>query len=240
MSDETPRTDAILTEWLPKITAADGDAECKAVILGFVRVLGYHARDLECELAAMTAERDGWKIACEAAQKVARDNEAENAAMRVDLDAAVKWIFDVGVEMESGDDRNVTMAAIRAVNAAATHLERELAAMTAERESAFAALARCISTGEQSPEVDARIYAGIMRIRGDRDEARALLREVYDYLESLKFTPNPNAPGHRHNIPGRWDGDGAACTWCATWSRVRACVQQPDIHHRGTEGTENG
>jgi hypothetical protein len=55
MSD-TPRTDAILTEWMPKITAADGDAECKAVILGFVRVLGYHARDLERELAAMTAE----------------------------------------------------------------------------------------------------------------------------------------------------------------------------------------
>jgi hypothetical protein len=102
------------------------------------------------KLAALQAERDGWKIACEAAQKVARDNEAELA------------------------------------------------------------------------------------------EARALLREVYDYLESLKFTPNPNAPGHRHNIPGRWDGDGAACTWCATWSRVRACVQQPDIHHRGTEATENG
>jgi hypothetical protein len=58
MSDETPRTDAILTEWMPKITAADGDAECKAVILGFVRVLGYHARDLERELAARTAERD--------------------------------------------------------------------------------------------------------------------------------------------------------------------------------------
>ena len=126
---ETPRTDAILTEWMPKITAADGDAECKAVILGFVRVLGYHARDLELELAAMRAERD---------------------------------------------------------------------------------------------------------------EPRALLREVYDYLESLKFTPNPNAPGHRHNIPGRWDGDGAACTWCATWARVRACVQQPDIHHRDTEATENG
>ena len=55
---ETPRTDAILTEWMPKITAADGDAECKAVILGFVRVLGYHARDLELELAATAAKRD--------------------------------------------------------------------------------------------------------------------------------------------------------------------------------------
>jgi hypothetical protein len=42
--------------------------------------------DVEVKRAEVVAERDGWKIACEAAQKVARDNEAELAEARRQID----------------------------------------------------------------------------------------------------------------------------------------------------------
>jgi hypothetical protein len=53
-----------------------------------------------------------------------------------------------------------------------------------------------------------------------------LLTAVHDHMEAARILPHPNAPGHSHNIPGRWDADGTPCEWCATWDRVRECVKQ--------------
>jgi hypothetical protein len=62
--------------------------------------------------------------------------------------------------------------------------ERELAALQAEKEAAFAALERCIETGERSPGVDARLFDGIVRIRSERDEARGQIEALCIALES--------------------------------------------------------
>jgi hypothetical protein len=69
----------------------------------------------------MTAERDGWKIACEAAQKVARDNEAELAEARRQIEAIATLYADCGdcsicpVENVSccGHDQTRCIAAVR-------------------------------------------------------------------------------------------------------------------------------
>ena len=53
-----------------------------------------------------------------------------------------------------------------------------------------------------------------------------LLKAVHDYLEAAMIGPHPDAPGHCHHVHGRWDADGSHCEWCATWDRVRECVQQ--------------
>ena len=53
-----------------------------------------------------------------------------------------------------------------------------------------------------------------------------LLVAVYDYMQAAMIGPHPDAPGHSHNVPGRWDADGAPCEWCATWNAVRECVKQ--------------
>jgi len=33
-----------------------------------------------------------------------------------------------------------------------------------------------------------------------------------------------DAPGHCHNIKGRWDKDGSECQWCKAWQEIRAAV----------------
>jgi hypothetical protein len=72
------------------------------------------------KLAAMTAERDGWKIACEAAQNVARDNEAELAEARRQIEAIATLYADCGdcsncpVEIaRCGHDQTRCIAAVR-------------------------------------------------------------------------------------------------------------------------------
>ena len=52
-----------------------------------------------------------------------------------------------------------------------------------------------------------------------------LLTAVHNYMESGMIRPHPDAPGHSHGFPGHWDTDGSRCEWCATWNRVRECVQ---------------
>ena len=52
-----------------------------------------------------------------------------------------------------------------------------------------------------------------------------LLRQVRDHL--IEAHPaSTDAPGHSHDRPGRWDGDGSPCAWCAVWQRVQACLEQ--------------
>ena len=59
------------------------------------------------------------------------------------------------------------------------------------------------------------------------NEARALLIEVHDYLESDRVDRHDdNAPGHCHGSPGIWDATGEPCEWCATWRRVREYVKR--------------
>jgi hypothetical protein len=53
-----------------------------------------------------------------------------------------------------------------------------------------------------------------------------LLTAVHAHMEAAMIGHHPDAPGHSHNIPGRWDADGTPCEWCATWNRVRECVKQ--------------
>jgi hypothetical protein len=53
-----------------------------------------------------------------------------------------------------------------------------------------------------------------------------LLVAVHDYMQAAMIGPHPDAPGHSHNRPGRWDADGSPCEWCATWNAVRECVKQ--------------
>ena len=53
-----------------------------------------------------------------------------------------------------------------------------------------------------------------------------LLIAVHDYMEAAMIGPHPDAPGHSHNVPGKWDKDGTPCEWCATWNAVRELVKQ--------------
>ncbi len=64
------------------------------------------------------------------------------------------------------------------------------------------------------------------RQKRDIKELRELLKAVYDYLEAEMVHQHPDAPGHSHRDPGRWDTDGSLCEWCATWSRVRERIQK--------------
>ena len=57
-----------------------------------------------------------------------------------------------------------------------------------------------------------------------------LLIAVHDYMEAAMIRPHPDAPGHSHNVPGKWDKDGTPCEWCATWNAVRKCVKQNAPH----------
>ena len=63
------------------------------------------------------------------------------------------------------------------------------------------------------------------RVEGTLDPL-VLLIAVHDYMEAAMIGPHPDAPGHSHNVPGKWDKDGTPCEWCATWNRVRKCVKQ--------------
>ena len=54
----------------------------------------------------------------------------------------------------------------------------------------------------------------------------ALLVAVHAHLEAEMMRPHPDAPGHCHSVPGRWDADGSPCEWCTTWAKVRECVKQ--------------
>jgi hypothetical protein len=58
----------------------------------------------------------------------------------------------------------------------------------------------------------------------DSIDPLVLLAAVHDHMEAAMIGHHPDAPGHSHNIPGRWDSDGTPCEWCATWNRVRECV----------------
>ena len=76
--------------------------------------------DAEVKRAEVVAERDGWKIACEAAQKVARDNEAELAEARRQIEALVNLYSDCGdcetcpVEIaRCGHDQTRCIAAVK-------------------------------------------------------------------------------------------------------------------------------
>jgi len=53
-----------------------------------------------------------------------------------------------------------------------------------------------------------------------------LLVAVHNYLESEMYKPHPDAPGHCHDVRGRWDKDGSVCEWCALWDQVREFVKQ--------------
>ena len=64
-----------------------------------------------------------------------------------------------------------------------------------------------------------------------------LLKAVHDYHEARRIGPHQDAPGHCHNVPGRWDKDGSPCDWCETWNRVRECVKQDiPLNVKGKEG----
>lgn len=55
---------------------------------------------------------------------------------------------------------------------------------------------------------------------------RKLLVAVRDhYAEHYKNWDHPCAPGHMHNVVGRWDADGSLCEWCATWNKVKAACE---------------
>jgi hypothetical protein len=119
VNDETPKTDALkqrIDALLKETWQAGFDAESVTdADYTSERALADDAIDETCgglELAvaaqrqaykyalkrvdALQAERDGWKIACEAAQKVARDNEAELAEARRQIDALVNLYSDCG------------------------------------------------------------------------------------------------------------------------------------------------
>ncbi len=82
--------------------------------------------------------------------------------------------------------------------------------------------------------------------RGDgTDQPLVLLMAVHDYFEAaMSGRPHPGAPGHSHDVAGRWDKDGSVCEWCAIWNRVRECIKQNiavcgQAPAAGT-GTQNG
>lgn len=57
-------------------------------------------------------------------------------------------------------------------------------------------------------------------------EALVLLKLVHDHFEEERSLKYPDAPGHAHNVRGRWDKDGSVCEWCQIWVRVCQCVKQ--------------
>jgi len=77
------------------------------------------------------------------------------------------------------------------------------------------------------------------RVEGTLDPL-VLLIAVHDYMEAAMIGPHPDAPGHSHNVPGKWDADGTTCEWCTTWNRVRKCVEQNDTAHRQDRSASGG
>lgn len=59
-------------------------------------------------------------------------------------------------------------------------------------------------------------------------DALVLLKLVHDHFEEERSLQHPDAPGHAHNVRGRWDKDGSVCEWCQTWDLVRECVKQSE------------
>ena len=86
------------------------------------------------------------------------------------------------------------------------------------------------------PECNQHIAAGChaagCSVRGRAAKAFVLLEAVCKHFDR-SMTCGPDGPGHAHTAPGRWDADGSACEWCATWAKVRECVG-------GVEGGERG
>ena len=84
------------------------------------------------------------------------------------------------------------------------------------------------STGGKRQVAVSRRQTNSARERGpslDTLDPLVLLREVRDHL--LEAHPySDDAPGHSHDLRGRWDSDGSPCAWCATWLRVQACLEQ--------------
>lgn len=54
-------------------------------------------------------------------------------------------------------------------------------------------------------------------------DALRLLRAVVAELDE----DAPDAPGHCHAVPGKWDKDGSHCDWCTTWADVRSFAAAP-------------
>ena len=56
------------------------------------------------------------------------------------------------------------------------------------------------------------------------DRETALVLALAGIFEHFEPHGPRQAPGHCHDIPGRWDEDGSACSWCAHWGTSRTLV----------------
>ncbi len=57
------------------------------------------------------------------------------------------------------------------------------------------------------------------------DVLRKALSDVIKHLDEDRWTnKNGDAPGHSHDVKGRWDKDGSECEWCKTWEESKQAL----------------
>lgn len=55
------------------------------------------------------------------------------------------------------------------------------------------------------------------------DRLLSIMRRLYESMEETRY-PHPDAPGHSHIVPGRWDEDGSECERCKAWADLKAVL----------------
>lgn len=76
----------------------------------------------------------------------------------------------------------------------------------------------------------------VMRYRNETAQLRNILYQLvhhqdaaeledFDEEDRAGFIPNAS-PGHRHNVPGKWDHNGSVCRQCESWAAARKLLNE--------------
>lgn len=88
-----------------------------------------------------------------------------------------------------------------------------------------------MNPGKDKRKLARRILTMIKKERRLEEELRTLIesrRRLFAAVVANWLDKTDDAPGHCHNIKGRWDKDGSECQWCKTWQEIRATVAAND------------
>jgi hypothetical protein len=167
----TPRTDAELLE----VNEMEADSPRVEPCDGGTLVNACFARTLELELAAATNKADNYESRAEAWTTIVHccidlghkpGRRGETGLMGV-----CRFIRESHEQLAAA-----TAALGQHQPELCDQIRAERDALLTEQTEAFCALDRCIATGEMSPEIDPRLFAGIERLKAARDAEAAKAR----------------------------------------------------------------
>lgn len=65
----------------------------------------------------------------------------------------------------------------------------------------------------------------ICELECERDRLLDIMRRLYESMRETSYE-RTDAPGHSHNVPGRWDHDGSECERCKAWSELKVAIDE--------------